>query len=285
MQLKRYLDRIGYRGAIGADFHVLAALQKTHVCSVPFENIDVQLGRSVTTDIAAAYDKIVVKGRGGWCYEQNGLFGWALSEIGFDVTRLAASVMRQERGEISAANHLCLLVRFPESDRRHIVDVGFGGSLIRPIPLDEAEHTHAPFRLGLRKLEDDYWQFWEDVGRGEFSFDFQARPADEMALQDKCTYLQKDPSSGFVLNLVVQRRQPEEHKTLRGRIFSIAAADGIQTRVINSADGIVTTLADHFAIDMPEVADLWPRIEARHEEILRERAPADTYEIRSRPND
>ena len=285
MQLKRYLDRIGYRGEPRPDLHVLAALQRSHVCSIPFENLDVQLGRPVTTDIAAAYDKIVVNGRGGWCYEQNGLFGWALSEIGFDVTRLAASVMRQERGEISAANHLCLLVRFRESDTPYIVDVGFGGSLFRPIPLDEAEHTHPPFRLGLKKLEDEYWRFWEDVGRGEFSFDFQARPADESALQDRCTFLQNDPSSGFVLNLVVQARQPEKHKTLRGRVFSVATADGIQTKVIDSADSIVATLADHFAIDMPEVADLWPRIEARHEEILREKAPADADKNRGRRND
>jgi len=80
-----------------------------------------------------------------------------------------------------------------------------------------------------------------------------------------------------------QIRMPEEHRTLRGREFSIARSDGIQTHVIESADGIVSTLAEHFSIDMPEVADLWPRIAARHEVILREKAVEDTYEIRDRP--
>ena len=54
--------------------------------AVPFENIDIQLGRSLTISVEDAFEKIVERGRGGWCYEQNGLFGWALSEIGFDVT-------------------------------------------------------------------------------------------------------------------------------------------------------------------------------------------------------
>jgi len=283
MELQRYFERIGYRGESRADLDVLTTLQKLHVCSIPFENLDVQLGRPVSTDAEAAFDKIVLNHRGGWCYEQNGLFGWALSEIGFDVTRLAAAVMRQDRGENSRANHLCLLVRSLELDTSYIVDVGFGGSMLSPIPLTETEHVHVPFRLGLRELNDGHWQFWEDVGRGEFSFDFNTSPADESALQDKCAFLQNDPSSGFVLNLVAQIRMPEEHRTLRGRVFSIARSDGIQTHVIESADGIVSTLAEHFSIDMPEVADLWPRIAARHEVILREKAVEDTYEIRDRP--
>jgi N-hydroxyarylamine O-acetyltransferase len=269
MLLKRYFEKIAYRGHNYPDLGVLAALQRSHVCSVPFENLDVQLGRPVTLATEDAYEKIVVNGRGGWCYEQNGLFGWALAEIGFDVTRVAAAVMRQDRGDASLANHLCLLVCTPESPTKYLVDVGFGGSMLKPIKLREAEHGQAPFRLGLDKNTDGYWRFWENLVDGKFGFDFLEEPANEAALQAKCATLQSDPSSSFVLNLVVQLRSPEQHKVLRGRVLRTASANGICKRTLNSADEVVATLASEFGLDLPEVADLWPRIAARHEEILR----------------
>lgn len=270
MRLQRYFDRIGYRGACRPDTGVLAALQKAHVCSVPFENLDVQFGRTLTTAVDAAYDKIVGQGRGGWCYEQNGLFGWALTEVGFDVTRVAAAVMRHARGRISTANHLCLLVRVPGSDQVMLADVGFGGSMLRPIRLRESKHEQAPFRIGLRKLDDGYWRFWEEVGSAPFSYDFIPKPANEAAMAHRCAYLQSDPSSGFVLNTVVQLRLPAEHKALRGRIFRHAISTGTRSRILDSADEFIATLADQFGLDLPEAAELWPRIVERHEDILRE---------------
>lgn len=270
VRLQRYFDRIGYRGPCRPDTDVLAALQAAHVCSVPFENLDVQFGCTLTTAVDAAYDKIVTRGRGGWCYEQNGLFGWALAEIGFDVTRVAAAVMRHERGEISKANHLCLLVRPPGSDEIILADVGFGGSMLRPIRLCASAHQQVPFRIGLRKLDDGYWRFWEQVGSAPFSYDFFPEPANESAMAHRCTYLQSDPASGFVLNTVVQLRLPSEHKVLRGRIFRLATATGTRSRILDSADEFVATLADQFGLDLPEAARLWPRIVERHEDLLRD---------------
>jgi len=269
MHLQPYLKRIGYRGDVRPDHAVLVALQRSHICSVAFENLDVQLGKPVTISAQAAYEKIVVNGRGGWCYEQNGLFGWALSEIGFNVTRVAAAVMRQDRGDASLANHLCLLVSTPESPQRYLVDVGFGGSMLVPIELLGGEYAQAPFRLGLKKNEDGYWRFWEDLGDGEFSFDFRAEPADEAALQARCALLQSDPSSTFVLNLVAQLRTRDQHKILRGRVLRIASGTGVSKQTLNSADELVDTLASHFHLHMPEVAELWPRVMARHGDLFR----------------
>ena len=115
MQLQQYFDRIGFRGSARADRETLHELLRLHVTTVPFENLDVQFKRPLTIGIEAAFEKIVTRRRGGWCYEQNGLFGWVLGEIGYDVTRLAAAVMRHERGEIATANHLTLQVRVPGS--------------------------------------------------------------------------------------------------------------------------------------------------------------------------
>jgi N-hydroxyarylamine O-acetyltransferase len=268
MRLQHYFDRIGYRGERRPTLATLCALQHAHVTSVPFENLDVQLGRPLTIDAEAAYEKIVNRGRGGWCYEQNSLFGWALSEVGFKVTRLAAAVMRQDRGDASRANHLCLLVNCADTTGNYLADVGFGGSMIKPVRLEQSEHTQPPFRLGLKRLSDRYWRFWEDLGRGAFSFDFIEKPASEVALAEKCDFLQNDPSSGFVLNLVVQLRSPLQHMSLRGRVLSIATVSGTESQTLGSGNEIVATLAERFHLDMPEAADLWPKIVARHEALL-----------------
>lgn len=268
MKLPRYLDRIQYAGPVDPSFATLAALQEAHVCSVPFENLDVQLGRPLSTSIEEAYEKIVFNERGGWCYEQNGLFGWALSEIGFDVRRIAASVMREQKGTASEASHLCLLVESPESNTRYLADVGFGGSMIRPIALQEAQHDQPPFTLGLERLDDGYWHFWEDLGEGRFTFDFVDEPASESLLAKKCTNLQDDPASSFVLNLAAQLRTHDQHFVLRGRVLTVARLGNTESKTLNSPEELVSVLLNEFHLDVHEVAALWPRIVKRHEKLF-----------------
>jgi N-hydroxyarylamine O-acetyltransferase len=267
MKLSDYLQRIEWSGPVTPTLDTLALLLRQHNHRVPFENLDVQLGNRLTTRIEDAYAKIVDGGRGGWCYEQNGLFGWALSEIGFDVQRLAATVMRADRDETTHANHLALLVNLPGGEDRWLVDVGFGGSLLAPLPLETVTFEHAPFTVGLRRLDDGYWQFWESLGDGEFSFDFEDRAADEDALSVRCHYLQTSPESSFVQNLVCQLRRPDAHITLRGRVFTEVTGTGKHQRVLNSADEVVATLETEFDLAVPEIAELWGRICERHEEF------------------
>jgi len=268
MNLQRYLARIGYCAEPRPDIATLRGLLRAHVCSVPFENLDVQLGRPLTTAVADAYDKIVGRRRGGWCYEQNGLFGWALSEIGFEVTRVAAAVMRGDLGDAAHANHLALLVREPEGAGTFLADVGFGGGLFEPLRLAENDAWHEPFRVGLRRLDDGHWQFWEDAGDGEFSYDFHPKAASENALARKCEFLQTDPGSSFVLNLVVQIRAPGRHTSLRGRVLTRRDAAGEEVTTLSSPDQLVQILASEFGLDLPEIADRWPAIVERHERLF-----------------
>ena len=266
MKLRRYLRRVGYEGSVCPSPETLATLLRSHVLSVPFENLDVQLGVPVTNDVEAAFDKIVGRGRGGWCYEQNGLFGWVLSEIGFDVTRVAAAVRRAERGDAALANHLCLLVRTPDDPESvYLADVGFGGSMIEPIPLLASQHEQAPFRIGLRQLDDGHWQFREKSGADTVSYDFLAEPGSEAAMSEKCTQLQRDPNSSFILNLVAQKRTPETHIVLRGRVLTLNSTSGKQTRTLRSQAELAETLKKTFQLDVPEATDLWERIVERHE--------------------
>jgi N-hydroxyarylamine O-acetyltransferase len=218
-------------------------------------------------DIEASYDKIVRRRRGGWCYELNGVMGWALSEIGFEVMRISAGVMRVRAGDAQLGNHLCLLVRL---DQPYLVDVGFGGSLAEPLPLRASEREDRPYRLGLSVLDQSYWRYAE-IAHGDddaFSFDFRAAPADEALLARKCRFLQTDPASPFIQNLIVQRRSVDTHLSLRGRVLATIHATRVDKKLLNSADELVATLRDGFGLDTPEAATLWPSICARHEALF-----------------
>ena len=274
MKLRNYLRRTGASVSGRPTLELLGDLLRAHVTHVPFENLDVQLGSRLSTDVEAAYEKIVERARGGWCYEQNGLFGWALGELGFDVTRVAAGVMREERGAAADANHLCLLVRLPEDEGSvWLADVGLGGSLFGPLPLAVSTETHPPFRVGLERQPDGRWRFFENSRHGRFSFDFTAAAADEKALSARCLELQTDPESSFVLNLIAQLRLRDEHVALRGRVLTRTKTQGASRRTLDSAEELVGTLESVFGLDVPAAAALWPRIVARHDALFGDAGP------------
>jgi N-hydroxyarylamine O-acetyltransferase len=266
LELSAYLHRIRFDGSVRPDLATLKAIHRAHQYAIPFENLDVQLRRPVVLDVEANYNKIVRQRRGGWCYEMNGVMGWALKQIGFEVMRVSGAVMRVLAGDAHLGNHLCLLVCLGE---HYLVDVGFGGSLAEPLPLKASEREDRPYRLGLSEQGDDYWRFFEIAhGSDPFSFDFRAAPADEPLLARKCQFLQTDPASPFTQNLVVKRRTVDTQISLRGRVLQTIHAMRVDKKLLNSADELVATLRGSFDLDVPEAATLWPAICARHDALF-----------------
>ncbi|MCR5880898.1 arylamine N-acetyltransferase [Phenylobacterium sp. J367] len=267
MDLAAYFDRIGFTGDARPDLATLKALHRAHLLAIPYENLDVQLGRPVTPDPAAAVEKIVGRRRGGWCYEMNGVLGEALTAIGFDVTRLAGGVMRQVVGDVQVGNHLVLLVRLPEGP--WIADVGFGDGSPDPFPLAAAPLSADGFDFRLEDLGDGWWRFHNHAQGGAPTYDFQLTPAPPAKLVERCQWLQSAPESNFVLNAVVQRWRPGGLLLqMRGRSLREVRPGGVETRLVGSADEYVAVLAERFGLDLPEAAGLWPRICARHEALF-----------------
>lgn len=103
LDLGAYFDRIGYGGEAAPNLKVLRALMAAHTGSIPFENLDPLMGVPVDDlSPAALTDKLVHRRRGGYCYEQNGLLGYALAEIGFRVRRLAGRVVWMQPPDAAA---------------------------------------------------------------------------------------------------------------------------------------------------------------------------------------
>ncbi len=271
MHIDAYLERIGLERPATADLASLTRLHRAHLLAIPYENLDVQFGTRLTTSPQAAFDKLVTRRRGGWCYEMNGLLGWALGELGFDVTRSAGAVMREAMGEMSEGNHLVLNVMLPEG--RYLADVGFGDGPIKPIRIGEGEFSDGRFTYGLSRVDGRWWRLRNHPEGGAPSFDFTFDRAAESLLGEKCEFLQVSPLSPFVQNLVVQRHTEEGVTILRGRTLRHVTPTGTRERLIAGAEDLIRILNNEFALDMPEAATLWPKIVDRHETLFG--APAD----------
>lgn len=261
-ELDAYCARIGYAGPRAADLATLTALHRAHVLTIPFENLDVQFGSPPGQQGTAIFAKLVTARRGGWCYEQNGLFARALVSLGFAVTRLSAGVMRELRGEETMGSHLCLKVRIEGVD--YLADVGFGSSQIEPLALSEHAWDAAPLAGRILRTPDGLWRFAIEAGPTPLSYDFSDEPADEALLARLCAFQGAHPDSIFVQNLVVQQRTADGHVMLRGKVLTETGPNGSETRELGSAEELVAVLRDRFTLDLPEAARLWPAIEERH---------------------
>lgn len=280
MQLDAYLARIGFEGAPRPDLETLTAVHRQHLLAIPYENIDVQLQRRCDLDVERIYRKLVEQGRGGWCYEMNGLLCWALAEIGFDVTRVNGAVGRRERGDDAVGNHLVLLVHLDET---WVADVGFGDGVIDPIPLREADIEQRGFRYRLERIDDTFWRFHNHEYGGAPDFDFSTRPADEKLFSSKCELLQTSGESPFVTSLVCQRFVDGGYEIQRGLCAGRISPDGADSWLLHDAGELVERLRTAFGLDVPDAGSLWPRLVERHAEWLDEgrRAPIRPASARS----
>ena len=261
MRLEDYLIRIGYEGDVQPDLDCLTRIHRCHALSVPYENLDVQLERPLGQDIEHIFHKIVSCNRGGWCYEQNGLLGWVLSEIGFDVTRVVGAVWRHEEGDEMIGNHLLLLVQLGKT---YVVDLGLGDGGRTPLPLVEGTHQQGDLLFRLERINDGYWRFHNHSFGIPKTFDFKQESADESLIARKNYELQTSPDELFVQNFVAQIMRENSIACLTGKVLRDKTSAGTTKTILSSAKELEHTLAEVFGIRDPKIQSVWPKIQARH---------------------
>jgi arylamine N-acetyltransferase len=263
MQLEAYLERVRFEGEARVDLDTLVKLHRQHLLCIPYENLDVQLGQQLDLDLQRIYSKIVQGRRGGWCYEMNGVFAWALGEIGFDVMRMVGGVLRAEVGDDALGNHLVLCVQL---DEPWVADVGLGDGSFGPYPLRAHTFEHKGFGFELESKEG-YWRFHNHKSSNASTMDFSAVAADEGLLARKSALQSTAADSPFVKNLVCQRVTDWGYDLQVGRVSKRLTPGGDSERLIDSADELLESLYRRFDLDVPEIAGCWDAIVARHEEI------------------
>jgi N-hydroxyarylamine O-acetyltransferase len=239
-----YLRRIGHEGPLAPTAGVLRALQLAHLYAVPFENLDIHLGRPIVLALDALERKVVGKRRGGFCYELNGAFAELLRALGFGVSLLAAEVTRGDGAFGPPFDHLTLEVTAAGDAAPWLVDVGFGDGFLEPLPLvvgPEAAQTNGAYRI------DEEGGFHVLRRRSEPGGPFQPayrftrerhRLADYAGM---CEYHQTSPESHFTKRRVCSLATPEGRITLgedrlivtsRGQRTEVPVADDAEYRAL-----------------------------------------------------
>ena len=244
--IDEYLRRIDYDGPRDPTAAALRALHVAHMHAVPFENLDIHLGRPIVLEETALFDKIVRRRRGGFCYELNGLFSALLRTLGFRVIRLSAGVL--DDGTFGPAfDHMTLVV---ELEDRWLADVGFGDSFREPLRLDEPGDQLRDGRVF--RISHDGRQGTmlghRDTGSDPtgYRFDFTGHTlADYEAM---CRFHQTSPESPFTRKRVCTRATPAGRITLSNHQLIVTEQGRRRERDLNE-DEWRRALAEHFGID------------------------------------
>ena len=271
LDLDGYFERIDYHGAVAPTFDVLQDLITAHTRTISFENLDPLLGVPID-DLSpeALTDKLVRRGRGGYCYEHNGLMGYVLEELGFGVRRFGARVVwtLAAGAPVPSQTHTLLVVTLPGGQQPYLVDVGFGGQTpTSPIRLETGsaqQTTHEPYRLHDRGdglvLQALIRGDWQSL------YEFATRTAPPIDLKVGSWYVSTHPSSHFVTSLIASLVTADGRCNLSGRNLAIHRGGATEKVRLDDASAVVDTLTDRFGIN---VADAGERkvLEARIDEV------------------
>ena len=254
-----YLQRLGYDAPPAPTLQTLQALQLRHVCTFAFESLSTLMHVPVPIDLPSVEQKVLLEGRGGYCYELNQVFLALLQELGFDARGITGRVVMGGPPEAhTARTHRLSLVTL--EGVRYISDVGFGGMVpSSPLQLDTdtvQATAHEPYRLTFDGQGS--YTLWAQVAgewRGLYVFDLQVQAAIDYEIGN--WYVSTHPASPFVGQLKVARLAPGKRHTLNNASYAVHYLDRpSEKRTLESADELLDLLTATFGVRVPVSATL-----------------------------
>jgi N-hydroxyarylamine O-acetyltransferase len=248
------MERVAFTGELRPSAECLRELHLAHATNVPFENIEVLMGRPMPLDIESLWKKLVIDRRGGYCFEQNTLFAAVLETIGFHVLRLAARV---QMGAVGIRPRLHMLLAVEADGRRWLCDVGFGGeALLLPIawlPGETAEQFAWKYRLMEEEpasIKQSYLlQMWRPEGWVDlYSFTMEEQHAVDYEVANY--YTATHPDAFFRKQLMVHLPGPEVRVTLFGRRLMERRPEGVSEVLLADDAAVLETLAARFGLHL-----------------------------------
>lgn len=251
LDLHAYVRRIGYEGPLDGSADALAGLQERHLHSVPYENLDILKGIPLSLEIEELYDKIVVRRRGGFCFELNRLFGWLLRELGYPVTDLMARFWRDEPNPPPKRRHHVLQVQ--AEGELYLCDVGVGGIVPRrPVKMVEGlEHVQGEERYRLERDPDFGWMLREwKRGSWEKLYSFTEEPQFPKDFIMPTFWCENAPESIFRIGAMVAMRTKEGRNTVSGEQFRLFTPEGVNSFVPRTKEEYHEALRKYFGINL-----------------------------------
>ena len=249
MDTEKYLRRIGIEDSeLPANAASLKLLQKKHLLNVPFENLDIHWKRPITLDTAKFYEKMVGDGRGGFCYELNGLFNELLRKLGFQTRLVSARVSDGKGGFGAEYDHLAIIVTIGELE--YVADVGFGAFTAHPLRLvADLEQEDEIGTFVIRRFDDGCLEVAKKDGerwQSEYIFKYFGRALEEFA--EMCRFHQTSPESHFTQGKVCSLMTENGRKTLTDKKFIETRNGEKKETEVNSEDEFNQILAREFHI-------------------------------------
>jgi N-hydroxyarylamine O-acetyltransferase len=251
LDLDAYLARIGLSGHDTPSLPLLCAVIARHAATIPFENLDIILGRTIRLDIGSLQAKLVDARRGGYCYEQNTLLRAALEALGFTVGSLMARVVRTTAADaMTSRTHMLLRVTLPQG--LFLADVGFGnltptGPLLlastEPQPTAHEEYRLRPFD-GETLLQARLGTAWVNIYR------FSDTPSHPIDHEVGNWFTSTKPDGLFTANVIAARPGIDCRNTLFNGEVTIRGAGKTERWTLESEAALGDALHDHFGITM-----------------------------------
>jgi N-hydroxyarylamine O-acetyltransferase len=260
--LTSYCERVGLDRLPAPDLAGLGKLQAAHQQRIGFENLDIHLGRGIAIDCEAVFDKLVRRGRGGYCFEKNRLLSDVLASIGIlNRPLLARVLLRQPRdGEPPPLTHVCLLAEI--AGRPVIADAGFGGSATPPLPLEDGYEAPSPdhARHRLRRIGEaaalpGEWLLERaaaggDEWQAQYAFSLHPVAPADLAMANHWTSTRADTL--FTTAHIVSIALPDGHASLVDRELHVARASDPERRTIKGPTEYARTVRELFRIALSD---------------------------------
>lgn len=249
MEIKNYLRRIGLdKAKIEPTLKHLKLLQRQHLLTISFENLDIYWQRSITLDVNNFYQKVIENKRGGFCYELNGLFYELLNKLGFKCKMISARVNNGKGGFGEEYDHLVILVEV--EGREFLTDVGFGDFIAEPIQfILEIEQEDSNGTFSIRKFDNEYFEVVKKDENNEWQSEyiFKDLERDLSEFSGMCSFHQSSEShfsKGAVCSLMTENGR----KTLTDKKF-IQNVNGNKNEIeVNSDKQFLDILEKEFGI-------------------------------------
>ncbi|MFJ9373921.1 arylamine N-acetyltransferase [Streptomyces sp. NPDC101455] len=273
-QVDAYLRRLGVQRPASPTADALRALHLRHLQTVPFENLSIHLGEEIVLEENRLLDKVVGAGRGGFCYELNGLFGALLTALGFEVALLAARVYGDEGRTGIPYDHLALRVRTVDGGV-WLADVGFGTHSHYPLAFEERGEQEDPggtFRLvasgpdaagvrggvsGAGAVSGEPADL-DVVRNGGPEYRLEVRPRVVADFVAGAWWHSTSPASHFTRSLVCSRLLEDGGRiTLAGRTLTVTSGEGTRdVRELTTDEEVLTLYRERFGIELGSVPEV-----------------------------
>ena len=249
------IDTEAYLGRIGLsekepNLQYLKALQRAHLLSIPFENLDIHYRSKIILDYQKIFDKVVTRKRGGFCHELNGLFYHLLYHLGFDCYIIAAQFWNEEKRQFGRPfEHMAIVVSLNGED--WYVDVGFGDGPTSPLVIKKGQ------------VQVDYTKYWKFETDPDENFIlklsdntthfktrtlFTTKERQLIEFMEICEFQQNSIDSIFTQQKLITQLTKDGRVTLTDRKLKILSLGKVTETPIMHEDEFLSKLEHHFGI-------------------------------------